>query len=97
MNEQIEKLAGIISTSHGYVFPSGDEETDESFRYWANQVIDAGYLPVEPVQLESLPSEEMAHMLAARDTGFYASFGRQVSQATNTYNESKGQLYRRVE
>lgn len=35
-----EKIAGQIAESHGYVYPCGVEEEDDSFRYWADQILD---------------------------------------------------------
>ena len=33
-----EKIAGKIAESHGYLYPCGIEEEDDSFRYWADQI-----------------------------------------------------------
>ena len=52
---------------------------------------EAGYLPVEPVQLEVLEDEEIQKATGAP---MVLSGHRRLVQATITYNEEKGQLYR---
>lgn len=65
-----------------------------------NLIKEAGYLPVEPVQLEVLGDEEIQETIISI-TGFYnpswLKHHKPISRATNTHNESKGQLYRRKE
>ena len=43
MNQKVEELvewvAKEIAESHGYVFPCGIEEEDDSMRYWAKRVL----------------------------------------------------------
>jgi len=63
-------------------------------------LIKAGYLPVEPVQLEVLSDEEMLKAIPtwiAYQGKAITSRDRQIAQDTIAHNEAKGQLYRRVE
>jgi len=74
----------------------GTPKAKEILAQWAEQ---AGYLPVEPVQLEVLGDEEIHKRFLIIEDPFiprYLDTGRQTSQATNTHNEAKGQLYRRI-
>lgn len=34
-----ERIAKVIAESHGYVFPTGDKELDDSFMFWADKII----------------------------------------------------------
>ena len=67
---------------------------------------EAGYLPVEPVQLEVLGEKEIRYKLELiQPEGFNWADATEtemikfkaISQANNTHNEAKGQLYREVQ
>lgn len=101
---EIEKLGKIISA-----YCRGSEIAwDEDLRL-AKCIIDAGYLPVEPVTLEPLGDEDVIIAVCGDcpfegKPSFYDedchACQRQlkgVSQATIAHNEAKGQLYRRKE
>lgn len=35
----MDKVAEKVAESHGYVFPCGIEEEDDSFRFWAKEIL----------------------------------------------------------
>ena len=80
-----------------------DKEERKEYIKWAKFLLsiikEAGYLPVEPVQLEVLGDEEMKSVIkeniALLDNEEKAvELLFKVSQNTNAHNEAKGQLYR---
>ena len=86
--KKIEKLADIIYLNSG-VYRS-------TAVAMAKKIMQAGYLPVEPVQLEVLPPEALNDALTEAYKTHAKSKHTFISQATITHNEAKGQLYREV-
>jgi len=114
MSEVEETLAKILfyqSVSPGFKWEDEDDWYRDKYRERAREVIKAGYLPVEPVQLEVLSDEEVEKLASKYAEGFdrfwsagepdmdmAVTFARvSVMEANNAYNEAKGQLYRRKE
>ena len=89
---EVEKLAGIISKWHG------EKKSCPVCLRIAKEIMEAGYLLVEPVQLEVLTDEEIGIITGEGNfrLEYYWQELKAVSQATITHNEAKfGKLYRR--
>ena len=101
MNE-VEKLAEIVGKYHmGCNLPV--ECNTECAKCCAKAILDAGYLPVQPVQLEELTDEEiikeLCKVLAIRygyaDSETIDWIMKNII-AVIARNDAKGQLYRRI-
>ncbi|KKM24289.1 hypothetical protein LCGC14_1606610 [marine sediment metagenome] len=55
-----ESVAKKIAESHGYVFPSGIEEDDDSFLYWADQIFALFNEETSYISKVELLSDELA-------------------------------------
>ena len=76
------------------------EEADQILSIKGIAILEDGYLPVEPVQLEVLTPEEIITTLHWREAWVKAKsiHLRRLMKATNARNEAKfGKLYRRKE
>ena len=103
MSEAEEKLAKILhyqTSSPGFKWESEGNWYKNKCRGRAREIMEAGYLPVEPIQLEGLSDEGMKSvikeniaLLNHEERSVELLF--KVSQATNAHNKTKfGELYR---
>lgn len=107
LREQIAQLLAMKHTYHTYNpnpvnWYGLSEQGQHDALADAGRILDlvklAGYLQVEPVQLEVLGDKKMALAFYGDEDvgGFWHREGcKAVSQATIAHNEAKGQLYRR--
>lgn len=111
MSEAVEKLEGQINGIFDRCYIKGSPNYPKLLIFQRqkalNQILalikEAGYIPVELVQLEMLGDKEIRYKLEEiQPEGFdwtditdteMIKF-RAISQATITHNEAKGQLYR---
>ena len=108
MNKQVENVQDLaLFLCANSVCSEGDRESCKAEIYFCYEckkqalaLLDAGYLLVEPAQLEVLGDEEIRDIQRkyTRFPGDKTDIGegRAISQATIAHN-SKEQLYRRVE
>ena len=75
-----------------------------NFEAIANDILEAGYLPVEPVQLEVLSDKAIINLamvsryyVGSKEEKAFIECVKNIIQATLAHNEAKGQLYRRKE
>lgn len=106
MND-VEKLTRVILSPQGAddanLRLSRLNVSGEKAHFVAKIVLDAGYLPVEPAQLEALSDEEIFNLhfktpykLQSKEMNAYLKGVNEGMQATIEKN-SKEQLYRRKE
>jgi hypothetical protein len=100
MSEAVEKLAKIIKECGSYCVELDGYVLNPSTA--ACKVLNAGYLPVEPIKLEVLGDDEIASLLGKCVSWEEISEMEKIDlkriiQATIAHTEAKGQLYRRKE
>jgi len=101
MSEAEEKLAKILhyqTSSPGFKWESEGNWYKNKCRGRAREIMEAGYLPVEPIQLEDVTkNDRWQDAYASKEEKEYEKGFNAGSLATIAHNEAKGQLYRRKE